>query len=572
MRPGADQQAAIRWALGFVRPQGRALVQVLSLSIVATGLALVQPYLTKLLIDDGLIERDMAVVSWLCGILVAAAVLSAAAGGLNRWLYTALSGRILFAMREQVYRQLTSLSPDFHAARGTGDIMTRLDGDIAEIQRFSTDSLLAVVNGVLALVGSLAVMLWMSPLLTLIAFVLLPLQVAYLRTMRPRIQRLTRAARERAGDITGFLVETLGAMKFVQAVGAGEREARRLAGLHSDYLSDQLRLQITNYLAGAAPGVLMTLAIALVFVTGGYLVADERITIGTLIAFSVYMGRAAGPIRTFLGLYVASQRARVSLSRVMELACQRPVICSPAHPASLPDKAKGAIRFECVTFFRPGRDRAVLDHASLEIPGAAKVAIVGRSGVGKSTMTDLLHRHYDPDVGRILLDGIDLKTLDIGALRRAIAVVAQDTVLFRSTIADNIRYARPGATRAEIIDAAARARIDGFIRTLPDGYDTSAGERGAQLSGGQRQRLAMARAILQDPLVLVLDEATTGIDRETEAQLIDQIDRLFADRTRILIGHRETLIADTDQVLELYDGKLIAWPDRAPAALGAAGE
>lgn len=556
MTGGSDERAAVRWLFGFVRPQARALLQVLALSVLATGFALVQPYLTKLLIDDGLIGRDMGVILWLCGILAAVSVVSAVLGGLNRWLHTALSGRILFALREHVYRHLATLAPSFYAARPTGDIMTRLDGDIAEIQRFSTDSLLALVNGILALIGSLAIMLWLSPMLTLIAFLLLPLQIAWLRAMRPRILKFTRIARERAADITTFLIETLSAMKFVQSVSAGDREAERLQGLNATYLSDQLRLQMTNYVTGAVPGVLMTLATALVFIAGGYLVVNASITLGTLIAFSVYLARAAGPVQTFLGLYAASQRARVSLARVMELSREQPLVRSPARPQPPASQGRGAIRFEDVGFSYPGGDGRILDGVSIDIPAGRKTAIIGASGAGKSTVTDLLHRHYDPGQGRILLDGVELAALDLADLRRLIAVVGQDVMLFRGAIDQNIRYARPDASLTEIRAAAAMAQIDEFIQALPDGYDTIIGERGARLSGGQRQRLAIARALLQDPLVLIFDEATSGVDEATEALLIGEIDRLFAGRTRIVIGHRESARAGADAIFELAGGKL----------------
>ena len=560
-RNGSGDGAALGWLLGFVRPHWRNLAKVLALSVIATGLALIQPYLTKILIDDGLIARNMMVVLVVCGILVVTAALSAILGGINRWLYTTLSGRILFALREDLFRHLERLSPGFFAARGTGDVMARLDGDIAEIQRFSTDSLLAVVNGVLAFAGSVAIMLTLSVPLTLIAFILLPAQVAYLRIMRPRVERLTRLVRERTGDITGFFVETLTSIKFIQSMAAEDREAKRLSGLNEAYLGDLLDLQITNYMTGAVPGILMTMATAVVFVGGGYLLVGGQLSLGTLIAFSVYLARAAAPVQTFLGIYIASQRALVSLARVSELRDETPAVTSPEVAKSLPGDARGHIRFEDVTFAFPDRNGSVLTRAALDIRGGDKIAIVGPSGAGKSTLVDLLHRHYDPDQGRILLDGIDLRDLDLGELRRRVAVVAQDTVLFRGSIAANIRYGRPDAPDQQVEEAASRAQIDAFIGALPEGYNSEIGERGARLSGGQRQRLALARAILLDPLVLILDEATSGIDLATEARLSHEIDGLFAGRTRIVISHRDSATLGADQVYELRDGRLIK---RAP--------
>ncbi len=546
------------WLLPFVRPHAGGLALVLALSLLATGLGLVQPLLTRLLIDDGLIRANPRVVVWVAAAMVALAIASAALGGLNRWLYTGLSGRVLFAMREAVFRHLERLSPDFFARRGSGDLMARLDGDVAEIQRFATDSLLASVNAAITLAGSLAIMLALSWKLTLIALIFLPAQIAVLRALRPRIERLTRVVRERAGDVTGFFVETLGAMKFIQSTAAEDRMATRLAGLHGDYLDGLLKAQMAGYLAGAVPAVLMTLGVAAMFIAGGYMVAERTISVGTLIAFSIYLGRAGAPVRTFMGLYVAVRRARVSLSRVLELMREVPEITVPASARSLPADTPGAIRFEHVRVARRGREGPVLDDLSLDIPAGAKVVITGPSGAGKSTLIDLLHRHLDPDAGRVLLDGADVRELDLVTLRRRIAVVAQDAGMLSGTVADAIRFGNWDAGDADIARAAARAEIADFIESLPDGYETRLAERGVDLSGGQRQRLAIARAILQDPAVLVLDEATSAIDREAEARILETIDRVFAGRTRIIISHRPAPMVAEAMVYRLSGGRLTA--------------
>jgi ATP-binding cassette subfamily B protein len=292
------------------------------------------------------------------------------------------------------------------------------------------------------------------------------------------------------------------------------------------------------------------------------MVIEGNLTLGTLIAFAAYLGRVAGPVQTLLGLYVAAQRALVSLRRVVELTAERPAITAPAVPRALPAVGRGEVRFEGVRFGY--RDDDVLRGVDLVVRPGEKLGIVGLSGAGKSTLIDLLLRHHDPQAGRILLDGVDLRELDLKELRRAAAVVAQDVVLFRGSLLDNLRYAAPQASEAEALDAARRAEVDAFAQALPEGYASEVGTAGATLSVGQRQRIAIARALLQDPRVLVLDEATSAIDEATEARIVRAIDALFAGRTRIVISHRQATLAGVDRLIALEDGHLVE-RSRVPA-------
>ena len=554
--PAAFQQA-LAWLFSFVRPHLCAILGLLALSLSASLLVLAQPWLTKLLIDDGLLAKDFSVLLKVALAMVAVGIFSTVLAGVNRYLHTRLSGRILFALRDALYQHLQQLSPAFYGRRRIGDLLSRLDGDVAEIQRFAVDSLFSAASSVIGLIGAIALLLTLNWKLSLIVALLIPLEVLWLRWMRRKVERHVRQLRERSADVSSFLVETLPAMKFIQAAGQQQRESTRLQQLGERYMSQLLRLQVTEFFTNAVPGTLTSLCRAGAFLLGGYWVVQGTWQLGALIAFSTYLGMAVGPVQSLLGLYVALQRMTVSLGRVMELKREPAQVSQPAQPRALPAGA-GDLCFENLWFGHDERAQSVLRGINAQIPGGLKVAISGVSGVGKSTLLDLLQRFYDPDQGCIRLHGIDLRELDLLALRRRIAVVSQDIVLFRGSLADNLSYSAPHVSREEIEKVAQLAQLDSLIESMPLGLDSQLGERGQQLSGGQKQRIAIARALLQDPLILVLDEATSAVDEATEREVIAAIDQLFMGRTRILISHRPSTLAQAELRFELHDGQLRA--------------
>ncbi|WP_025126284.1 ABC transporter ATP-binding protein [Pseudomonas sp. PH1b] len=545
--------AALGWLYSFVRPHRLAIGGLLALSVCASLLVLVQPWLTKLLIDDGLLARDFPTLVLVAGLMILAGLLGTLLSGINRYLHTRLSGRILFALRDDLYRHLQRLSPSFYGQRRIGDLMSRLDGDVAEIQRFAVDSLFSAVSSVIGLVVALAMLLTLSWQLSLLALLLIPLDVLWLRWMRRKVERDVRQLRERSADMSSFMVETLPVMKFIQSAGQQQREAQRLDRLGQGYMNQLLKLQVTEFFTQAVPGTLTSLSRACAFLIGGYWVVQGTWQLGALIAFSTYLGMAVGPVQSLLGLYVAIQRMTVSLGRVMELRGEEPGISAPPDPLPLPDN--GELYFDGVHFSHPGRG-LILCGIDARIAYGLKVALSGASGAGKSTLIDLLQRHHDPQSGQVLLGGVDLRRLDLTQLRRQVAVVSQDIVLFRGSLADNLAYSVPDASREAVAEVARLAQLQGLIESLPEGLDSPLGERGQQLSGGQKQRIAIARALLQDPMILVLDEATSAVDEATEREVIEAIDRLFAGRTRILISHRPSTLAHADLRFELQGGVL----------------
>ena len=545
--------------LGWLRPYIRRhlgpLLAVMALATATSVLAAAQPYLSKLVIDDGLIGRHFGVLVELCAAIVALAACGFALGALNRLLYVRLSGRILFAIREDVYAHILKLPPRFFRVRPVGDIVTRLDGDVAEIQRFSTDSVLAVVNGVLLLIFSAAVMAAWSLELTAVAACVLPLHLLVRHRARRQVSESTREVREWRGLITDFLVETLGAAKAVQSAGAERRERDRLGSLNQGLLRRLVRQQLIGYTIGALSGVLSHLTTAVVFIFGGWQVIHGSLTVGTLVAFTAYLARGTGSATSLMGLYTAYQRAGVSLKRVEELRDAEPM--RPRGGGSLELTARpGPIRFLDVSFRYADGEQALLQHLTLEIAPGSKVVLYGESGVGKSTLVDLLRGFAEPDSGRILLNGADLSDYPLHSLRRRIPVLETEPVLFRGSILDNLRYGNFDASTDRVFDVARLTEVEPFALALPQGYATELGSRGAGLSTGQRQRIAVARALLGSPFALVLDEATSNLDPASVRCMHELIDRHFGQQTRIVITHAPHSVPRADRFLELSRGSV----------------
>ena len=544
----------------FVRPYAGRLTVILAISLLATLLGLTQPYISKLLIDRALLRRDWTALWQVASLVFGATVLGFALNILSSYQYVRVSAAMLFDMRLALYRHLQTLSPRFYAKWRLGDLVSRLNTDIGEVQRVSADSLLSVLSNVVFLAGSIAMMVWLNWKLFLLSVVLVPLCLYTFAHYQRKLTVLTKELREKGADVGSLFVETLIGIRSVMAANAGEYEARRFGKQNSSFVDALLRMQLVSFLSGGLPGTILTVSTALVFLYGGKLIIDGKMTIGTLVAFMAYHARLLTPIQNMMGLSANLASARVSLRRIFEIMDTPAEVVERSGALALtPIRSRIALENVMLRHDREG----VLKGVSCAIEAGTFCAILGPSGAGKSTIADLLVRFLDPDGGRITVDGIDLREFWLNDLRREIVLVDQTPHLFNCSVAENISYSRPEATRAEIEAAGDEAGLDEMIRRLPEGYDTKTGERGLALSAGERQRIALARALLRNPSVLILDEPTSALDPETERIVAQNLRQSLRGRTVIVITHRPALAEIADKVLYLRDGKIAT--ELAPA-------
>jgi ATP-binding cassette subfamily B protein len=457
-------------------------------------------------------------------------------------------------MRLALYRHLQRLSPRFYARTPLGDILARVNNDVGEVQRVAAESLLAWVGNILFLAGSLIAMFWLDVRLALVGLAMVPVSVWALSRVRSELATHVKRVREAGAAIGSFLIETVQAVRLVVTANAQAREVDAFRRRNTTFIDALMSMQLWSYLSGSVPGLLLSLGYAAVFIYGGHRVINGSLTLGTFVGFMAYQMRLLQPVQALMGLYASLATVQVSMTRVHELLDTPPDVVEREAPVRLAG-VHGAIAFDRVTIDL-GRGQ-VLESVSFAIAPGERLALVGPSGSGKSTIADLLLRLLDPDEGVVTVDGHDVRDLALEDLRRHVVLVDQEPFVFHTTIADNIRYARPDAPHDDVRAAAQAAGIDEFVSRLPDGYSTIVGERGAALSAGERQRLALARAFLANPSVLVLDEPTASLDPVSERHVLAGYERIMRGRTTLLITHRMALAASADRVLVLGDRGIV---------------
>ncbi len=547
--------ALFRRALVFLRPHRLRFLPLVAISFVSTAVTLAQPYLTKLLIDDALQHRNFSSLKLFAIWMGVCAGLSFLLGILSTYLYTKLSALILFDIRLAAFQKLQMLSPQFFAKTKAGDIVSRINNDVSELQRLSSDTLLSLPTNLMFLLGNAAMMVYLNPLLSLISMATVPAGIWAMRSYQGRLRQQVQDMREQSANIGSFLIEAILGIRLLVAYNAGERKNQEFRTLNHGFVQSLLSMQVTSFLAGAIPSAVLTISVAVLFLYGGNLVIRGVLTIGSLMAFMAYHARLLSPVQSLMGLYSALITGSVSLGRVFELLDKREEVVEIANatPARL---TEGTIELDRVSFAYDGRTQ-ILHDLCFRVEAHTSCVLVGPSGAGKSTLTDLLIRFYDPSSGRIFVDGIDIATLRLADLRVAVATVDQTPFFFHATISENLLFAAPFASLDEIQQAAREADIHDFVESLPDGYETMLGERGLTLSAGQRQRLAIARALLRKPCVLILDEPSAALDPHSEFALSETLRKLTNLCTVVIVTHRSALIDIADQVIVLEDGRVV---------------
>jgi ABC-type multidrug transport system fused ATPase/permease subunit len=521
----------------------------------ATAAALAPPYLAGKAIDDGIRAGDTGALTIILILFVAAAVVNWAASYAQTFLISWIGQRALQDLRIELFEHLQRLSIGFYSRNKTGVLISRMTNDVQALDQLVTEGIATLFSSTLMLFGTAAILLVLDPGLALITFLTFPVLLIASVAFRLASSGAYRLTREKIAGVTSYLQETLSGVRVVRAFGQEPRHKVRFAELNDEHRDANMKTVYLNAAYFPSVELLSAVATAAILVYGGNQVIDGALTIGVLASFVFYLQSFFDPIQSLSQLYTTYQAGMAALDKIFELLDEEPDLGDRPGAVELP-RLRGEIEFEDVTFSYGGDDPALCS-VDLHIPPGQTVALVGATGAGKSTLAKLVARFYDPDHGRVLVDGHDLRDVTEHSLRSQLGIVPQEGFLFSGTVRDNIAFGRPDATDDEIRQAALAVGAHEFIERLPDGYDTEVGERGGQLSAGQRQLVAFARAAAADPRILILDEATSNVDVRTEAQIERGLRRLLAGRTALVIAHRLSTIRGAGRILVLDRSRIV---------------
>jgi ATP-binding cassette subfamily B protein len=537
------------------RPYRRWIPALLALVLLGALVETAQIWMYGLVIDEVLVPGDLGPLAWIAiayvGLTLASGLISFGDDYLGTWL----GERFLLSMRLRVFSHLQRLSLDVLDNRRLGDVLARLTGDIQAIESFMLSGLVEGLSAVLRIaffVGALFVLQWD---LALVALFVAPLFFVAARHFSRLVKAASREQSRRSGSLSAVAEESLANAALVQASNRQRPEQERFRRENEGMVSAELASARIRGLFTPAIDLIELAGVMLVFVLGTFAVADGRLTVGGLLVFVAYLTQLYDPARELGSLSNRLFRALAGAERVTELLDERPRVSDSPRAVAL-ERARGAVAVDRVSFTYPGAERKALDEVTLSVAPGETLALVGASGAGKSTVAKLLLRFYDPDSGAVRLDGRDLPDLTLESLRRNVAVLLQEQLVLHGTVRENIEFGAEGVSDDEVVAAARAAGAHEFIEDLPDGYDTVLGERGRRLSGGQRQRIAIARALVSDAPVLLLDEPSTGLDPETKLELVDPLVRLSGERTTIVISHDLLTTRHADHIVVLDEGRV----------------
>ena len=544
-----------RRLLAFLRPHATKMILAFVLMLVATGLTLAVPYLMKVAIDGAIVAKDTPELGRISLLMAAAFVGLYITTAGQRYLLSWVGQRVLATLRSRLVEHLQRLSLGYHDKHIIGVTISRVISDVSVINELLSQGLITLVGDVLVLVGTIAVMLTMSPRLALITFSVIPLMLLATHLFSSRAKSAFRETRRSVAAIVGTLAEDLTGMRVIQAFAQEDEAQRRFAKVNAANRKAHVGAMSLSFIFLPTMDFLGILSTGVVLWFGGRAVAADELSLGIVVAFLAYVSRFFQPVQELSQLYTTMQQAMAGGERVLELLDTAPAVPEPEPPVEMPP-IRGRIELDRVHFaYNP--ETEVLHDVSLVIEAGQMIALVGPTGAGKSSIANLVGRYYDVTGGTLCIDGIDVRTVTQQSLRRQMGLVSQEPFLFPGTVADNVRFGRPDASQKDVESAALMSNAHDFIMDLPNGYATEIVEGGANLSVGQRQLICIARAVLADPRILVMDEATSSVDTVTEALIQEALDRLLSGRTSVVIAHRLSTIRNADIICVVHDGKIV---------------
>jgi ATP-binding cassette subfamily B protein len=552
---GEDQRGRkLRWMAGLLRPyRGRVALTLLSI-LLATGAALAPPYLAGQAIDAAILTEDTGALTLIVLAFVAVAVIYAAATYAQTYLVGWVGTRALQDLRERIFAHIQSMSIGFFTRRSPGVLISRMTNDVEALNQLVTSGVVTLLSSGLTLIGVVAIMLFLDLKLALVTFITFPLLAIASVVFRIVSHGAYRLTRERIAAVTAYLQETLSGVRVVRSFGQEPRHAAAMDELNEANREANMKTVYLNATYFPAVELLSAVGTAAIVLYGGTQVIDNALQVGVVVAFVGYLQLFFDPIQQLSQLYTTYQQGMAALDKIFDLLDTEPDMVD-APGAIDPGTLRGEIELEGVCFAYADQDWALRD-VDLHVPPGQTLALVGATGAGKSTLAKLVARFYDPQKGRVLVDGHNLRGVRQQALRRQLGIVPQEGFLFSGSVRENIAFGRPEATLEEIEAAAAAVGATGFVEALPAGFETEVGERGVQLSAGQRQLVAFARALLAEPRILILDEATSNVDVRTEKTIEAGLERLLAGRTAIVIAHRLSTIRRAGKIVVLDGGRV----------------
>ncbi|MGC5031274.1 ABC transporter ATP-binding protein [Micromonospora sp. DT229] len=554
------RQVSLRRIGRLFTPHRPALAIVTAIIVASSIIAMATPFLLRAVIDQALPEGDVTLLVWLVLGMVAVAAVTAVLGVVQTWISTRVGQQVMHRLRTDVFRHLQQQSLGFFTRTRTGEVQSRITNDIGGMQSVVTSTATAVASNLTTVVATAVAMVALSWQLSLVSLVVLPPAIWLTRRVARMRREITAQRQRELADLNVTVEEglSISGVQLAKTLGTGPALIDRFTASSARLVDLELRSELAGRWRMATMSIIFTAVPAVIYLAAGLPGTAGTLSIGTLVAFTALQSGLFRPLTGLLNVGVSLAASLALFARIFEYLDLPVDVADPAEPVVLdPTRVRGHLRFEDVTFTYPGNDTAALAGINLDVPAGSRLAVVGETGSGKSTLAALVSRLYDPTAGRVTIDGVGLRDLRLADLAAIVGVVSQETYLLHSTVRENLRYARPDATDAEIEQAARAAQIHDLITNLPDGYDTMVGSRGHRFSGGEKQRLAIARTLLRDPRILVLDEATSALDTETERAVQRAFDVLAEGRTTITIAHRLSTVRNADQIVVLDHGRIV---------------